>query len=119
VTTVSEGRSVTSRGARSRQAAATPPESMSSAVGQKQHSRARAVPDGPSIASRRSRRLAGGQSEFGMLRERRGAMPVGELVPQPSRASQRNRQGPVGSSKMLGIGRAIPPKTGRKKLVRK
>jgi hypothetical protein len=96
VTTVPEGRSVTSRGARSRQAAATPPESMSSAVGQKQHSRARAVPDWPihcvaqeSSARRRATRVRHAErTARGNAGRRIGATAIKGVTEKPSGSSR-------------------------------
>lgn len=80
--------------------------------------RAPGVPNNPCDTTRRSRRLAGDSPEFGMVRERRGALPLYEHYLQEPPAGSRSQQ-PGKGAKPQGISRSRETRTGSAKRLAK
>lgn len=84
---------VTRRSTQSRECAIPHAQASTSNHGPNRPKRAPDVHNNPGDTTRRSRRLAGDPPEFGMVRERRGALPLYDhYLQEPPASSRRSRQ---------------------------
>jgi len=114
-TTTPAGRPVTRKVARPHQHASVPPQIATAGPKPKRPSQTLAVSEVTVVALRRSRRLAGDQAEFGLLKERRGQAPVEEPVQRSSGAVPKSQAPPVNAPKTKGTAASKQARTARKK----